>query len=361
MPLPQGTKSAYRPARWRWFLSRALMIVLVLAGGLLMALNRSTLRVGDGLGAAALDGVAPVLSAMRAPFDWIKTATGEVQSYFLVRSRNNELEARVARLAEIESEHRTLMAENRRLKQLLGIIEPEQEVVGAARIVGATGGSYVRSAIILRGARDGVARGQPVRDSDGLVGQVIDVGYASARILLLTDLASRIPVRVEESNRTAIAAGRNEKELVLQFLSPGEPLKAGDRLVTSGDGGTFPPGIPVALITEPRGPEPRARPLANPGGLDFVMVLRPFVPEMFKHPEATSQLQAVMPENSAPAGETVAAPPFPVPDKPLPGVQPAPEKLAAAGAGAGATEAATAAPMQAAPMQAAPAQVAGGQ
>lgn len=324
MPLPQGKTTAYQPARWRWFLSRALVIVLVLTGVLFMLLNRSAVRVGDGLTSAALDSVAPVLSAMRAPFEWVKAASGEVQSYFFVHSRNQELEADAVRLKEIESHNRTLMAENRRLKLLLGIVEPEQDVVGAARIVGSTGGSYVRSAIILRGARDGVSKGQPVRDADGLVGQVIDVGYASARVLLLTDLSSRIPVRVEESNRTAIAAGLNEKHIALRFLSPGEPLKVGDRLVTSGDGGTFPPGIPVAIVTEPRGPEPKARPLANPGGLDFVLVLRPFVPEAFKNPEATSQLQAVMPEHAG--GEAIAAPPFPVPDKPLPGVQPAPEK-----------------------------------
>ncbi len=329
MPLPQGKTTAYQPARWRWFLSRALVIVLVMTGVMLMVLNRSAVRVGEGLTSAALDSVAPVLSAMRAPFEWVKIGTGHVQSYFFVHSRNKDLEADVARLKEAESHNRTLMAENRRLKKLLGIVEPEQDVVGAARIVGSTGGSYVRSAIILRGARDGVAKGQPVRDSDGLVGQVIDVGYASARILLLTDLSSRIPVRVEESNRTAIVTGLNERHLALQFLSPGEPLKAGDRLVTSGDGGTFPPGIPVAIVTEPRGPEPKARPLANPGGLDFVLVLRPFVPEVFKHPEATSQLQAVMPDGTA--ATPVTRPPFPVPDKPLPGVVPAPDAPIAQG------------------------------
>lgn len=323
MPLPQGKTAAYQPARWRWFLSRALIVVLVLTGALLMVLNRSTVRVGEGLSSVALDTVAPVLSAMRAPFEWVKIATSEVQGYFFVHSRNRELEAHVARLKEIESHNRTLMAENRRLKKLLGIIEPEQDVVGAARIVGSTGGSYVRSAIILRGARDGVAKGQPVRDSDGLVGQVIDVGYASARILLLTDVSSRIPVRVEESNRTAIATGLNSSHVALQFLSPGEPLKVGDRLVTSGDGGTFPPGIPVAIVTEPRGPEPKARPLANPGGLDFVLVLRPFVPEAYKNPHPASRPQA-LPEHGG--GEAIAAPPFPVPDKPLPGVQPAPDR-----------------------------------
>lgn len=322
MPLPQGTTPSYQPARWRWFLSRVLIIVLVLTGALLMVLNRSSVRFGDSLSAAALDSVAPVLSAMRAPFEWIKAASGEVESYFLVRSRNRTLEREVARLQEMESRYRTVLTENRRLKQLLGIIEPRQDVVGAARIVGSTAGSYVRSAIILRGARDGVAVGQPVRDADGLVGQVIDVGHTSARILLLTDHASRVPVRVEESNRTAIAAGMNEKELVLQFLSPGRPLKAGDRLVTSGDGGTFPPGIPVAIITNPHGPEPRALPVANPGGLDFVTILRPFVPEAIINPDLPAAADGA-PQPSAP-------PPFPLPDKPLPGVQPAPEAQAPA-------------------------------
>ncbi|MCH8684806.1 rod shape-determining protein MreC [Pedomonas mirosovicensis] len=328
MPLPQGATPSYQPARWRWFLSRVLIVVLVLAGALLMVLNRSSVRFGDGLTQAALDGVAPVLSAMRAPFEWVKIASNEVESYFLVRSRNQELLREQVRLKEIESRYRTVLAENRRLKQLLGITEPSPDVVGAARIVGSTAGSYVRSAIILRGARDGVAKGQPVRDSDGLVGQVIDVGHASARILLLTDLASRIPVRVEESNRTAIAAGMNEKDLLLQFLSPGPPLRAGDRLVTSGDGGTFPPGIPVAIVTEPRGPEPRARPLANPGGLDFVAILRPFMPEATIHPQNALTLDGTTPDGP----QAIAKPPFPVPSKPLPGVQPAPDEPAASAA-----------------------------
>lgn len=320
MPLPPSTTSTYRPARWRWIVTRLVLVVLIIVGSLSMILNRSSVRFGEGLSTVALDGVAPVLSAMRAPFEWVKAVSDEVGSYFFVHSRNRRLESKVARAVEIESQYRTILAENQRLKALLGIMEPKQDVVGAARIVGSTGGSYVRSAIILRGARDGVARGQPVRDPDGLVGQVIDVGRTSARILLLTDLASRVPVRVEGLNRTAIAAGTNGTELTLEFLSPGPPLKEGHRLVTSGDGGTFPPGIPVAIVTEPRGPHPRARPLSNPGGLDFVAILRPFVP---------AAVQSAVPLGPPPGEGQVAPAPRDLPGapeniKPLPGTKPAP-------------------------------------
>ncbi|MEX6725223.1 rod shape-determining protein MreC [Parapedomonas caeni] len=302
MPLPPATTPPYPRARWRWLIGRGMVIFLVLLGSLMLIANRSIPPAM--MSGVALDGIAPALSVLRAPVEWVRQGVTEVQRYFFVHRRNAELEKRLRRAQAIESRYRTVVAENARLKQLLRIVEPGQQTVGTARIVGSTAGSYVRSAIVLLGAREGVARGQPVRDADGLVGQVVDVGQVSARVLLLTDLASRVPVRVEGTSRTAIATGLNEPELLLEFLSPGRPLRQGDRLVTSGDGGTFPPGIPVALVTTPQGAEPRARPLANPGGLDFVVILRPFVPEALQPPAPSPGLAPALPAAPAQDGST---------------------------------------------------------
>lgn len=277
MPMPLTSRSSYRPARWRWLLSRGLVLLLALAGSILIIISRTSPGFGAGINSVAIDVMAPVLTLLRAPVELVKTGTEAVSSYFFVHSRNEQLEKKLKSIQFIDSRYRTAVAENIRLKKLMAIREPTVEPVTAARIVGASAGSYVRSAILFKGDIDGVAVGQPVRDVDGLIGRVVGVGSTSSRVLLLTDLNSRIPVRVEETGRTGIVSGMNSLVLRIEFLSPGRALEVGNRLVTSGDGGTFPPGIPVATVSVAHGPELRAQPISNPNGLDFVLVLKPFI------------------------------------------------------------------------------------
>jgi rod shape-determining protein MreC len=84
-----------------------------------------------------------------------------------------------------------------------------------------------------------------------------------------------------------MVAGVNGALLEVRYGSPGdEPLRAGDRLVTSGDGGIFPPGVPVAVVTDAAGAPPRARPIARPDGLGYVIVERPYLPPVATTPQA---------------------------------------------------------------------------
>ena len=149
------------------------------------------------------------------------------------------------------------------------------------------------SAIITRGSSRGVRIGQPVRDPDGLVGRVIEAGRDSARLLLVTDVNSNVPVRVERTGHAGLASGVNGRFMHLLYVEPDAELRIGDRLVTSGQGGVFPPGIAVGTIASLGKGDPLLKPAAQMAGLDYVLVLRSYVePLPAPVPQPSSQAQA---------------------------------------------------------------------
>jgi rod shape-determining protein MreC len=184
-------------------------------------------------------------------------------------STRRELELAKSKLAESEA----IKAENRRLKRLLGIAESGSKPVGAARLVGSSAASSRRYATIGLGRGDGVAEGMPVRSHLGLVGRILETGPASSRVLLLTDTQSLVPVRRAQDDVAAFAQGRGDGTLVVRLISLGvNPLRKGDVLVTSGAGGLYRTGIPVAVVTALTPDGALARVLSDPAATDYVMV-----------------------------------------------------------------------------------------
>ncbi len=262
-------------------------LVAVLIGLVLLLLSRNDPSNGSTLRKAAMDATAPAWGLLRAPLAALDDAGNYVSDYFLAIDRNRRLEADL-RAYRVRDQQRLAMArENRQLKQLLAVVEPARRWRRVFPIAAGSSGSYVRSAVISGGRTAGVRAGQPVRAARGLVGRVVEVGHHSARVLLLTDSASRVPVRVVRTGRPAIVAGVNDAELELRYVAPADgELKVGDRLVTSGDGGIFPPDVPVAVVTRVLRDIQYARPLAHPEGLGYVIVEQPYLPPPVVAPPA---------------------------------------------------------------------------
>jgi rod shape-determining protein MreC len=118
-----------------------------------------------------------------------------------------------------------------------------------------------------------------VRAAEGLVGRVLETGRWAARVLLISDAASNVPVRLVRDGTPAIASGRGDGTNELKTLELGQnPFRRGDVLVTSGVGGIYPPNIPVAIVAQVRGEETIAKPLADPSQVDFAVVMRAYQP-----------------------------------------------------------------------------------
>jgi rod shape-determining protein MreC len=127
--------------------------------------------------------------------------------------------------------------------------------------------------LLNAGSRDGIRKGQAVIAGEYLVGRIAEVGDRSARVLLLTDINSHIPVVVEGTRAKAILAGDNSDRARLNYLAPNSAAAPGTRVVTSGHGGAFPPGLPVGVITTLQDGVVRVEPFVHRYALDYVTVV----------------------------------------------------------------------------------------
>ena len=173
-----------------------------------------------------------------------------------------------------------LQEENRQLKMLLKLQETDKTAIANGYLLTSTSTSSKRIALLSIGRKLGVASGQPVRGADGLIGRIVSAGPSVSQVLLLTDVDNIVPVRRARDGLPALAYGRGNGDLDIRTLNiANNPFKPGDILVTSGTGGLYPPNIPVAIVVRRQDDGALARPLADPGKVDVVAVLRPYPPD----------------------------------------------------------------------------------
>jgi len=277
---PQSRRSSNARREQNLALISAVVSGVVITVALvLLFLSRADPVLGARARGTALDIVTPIWSVIRAPFDWLGEVGGAVGAYIGTVPRNHELTAELAVAhRELETQARVI-AENTALKRLLKVVEPRAGLVAVARIAGSSTGSYARTAMVSAGRDDGVVPGQPVRADAGLIGRTVETGNHAARILLLTDPNSRVPVTIVRTGQPALAVGANGRLLEIRDrLGADAALQVGDRLVTSGSGGVYGPQIPVAVIVDARAEPPLAEPYANPAGLSHVAIFAPYLP-----------------------------------------------------------------------------------
>lgn len=141
--------------------------------------------------------------------------------------------------------------QNERLKELLDTQRSLELNVQLARVVGVDLGAYRHRLLLNLGARDGVRPGQPVIDAHGVMGQVVQTLPTTAVAMLITDPNDALPVTIERTGLRTIAYGsRDGERLSLPTIPMAADVRVGDRLLTSGLGGRFPPGFPVGTITQ---------------------------------------------------------------------------------------------------------------
>lgn len=143
-----------------------------------------------------------------------------------------------------------LTKQNERLRELLNSSALFEEQVLAAELLGADPNPGVRRLLLDKGSQHGVYTGQPVLDASGVVGQVVEVMPYSSRVLLLTDNSHSLPIQVTRNDLRAIASGTgNPDTLELRYITDITDIEEGDLLITSGMGGKFPSGYPVAIVS----------------------------------------------------------------------------------------------------------------
>lgn len=284
----------------------SLIFMLTLAAALLL-LGRAETYVFDQARQVVTDLAAPLLEVASRPVAATRRLIERTDEYAYVFDENERLRAENARLLEWKEEALRLQAKIARYEALLNVQVDQSIEYVSGRVVSDSGGPFIDTVLVNVGSEKGARSGLAVIDSDGLVGRVVSTGPKASRVLLLTDLNSRIPVVVEPAQYKAILAGDNTSWPKLEYLAAQGAVSAGDRVVTSGDGGLIPAGLPVGLVIQTSSGELRVQTFSDRGRLDFVRVLQYEFPSDVKLQDPPSILldeaSGDEADAAAPAGE----------------------------------------------------------
>jgi len=223
---------------------------------------------------AVIDRVVPSFSWAMAPVTGVVDLVSDFQSYQQLAAQNDDLRRELQQMKAWKEAALQLEQENARLLDLNKVsLDPKLTYVTG--VVMTDSGSPFRQSVLLNvGKRDGIIDGWPAMDGIGLVGRISGVGQNTSRAILLTDTSSRIPVTIQPSGQKAILAGDNTLNPPIEFLENADLVRPGDRVITSGDGGVFPPDLLVGQVALGKDRRLRTRLSADYGRLEFLRVLR---------------------------------------------------------------------------------------
>ncbi len=233
---------------WRLLVHRFTFVIFILLSVGLLVLGRGKPLLMEHMRSGIVDTLAPALDAVSRPMSFAAAQMQRITDYLHLQSENETLRVENAQMVQWQNTALALANENKELRALLNYkTEPKLSYI-SARVIADTGGPFVRSMVITAGSVDGVREGMAAMTGEGLIGRVVEVGNWSARILLITDLNSRLPVTLADGGDHAILAGDNSAQPKLLYLPQDAILKPGTRVITSGHGGIFPPNLPVGVI-----------------------------------------------------------------------------------------------------------------
>ena len=297
--MPNGS---WKIARGKGGAQLPLAIVAVLAV-VLVLIGKAQSSLFDRARAEFSDWTAPVLEVASAPINGVSRWIGNIGSIFNVYQDNLRLKEANARLRQWQGAALRLEDQVKRDQQLLHAVPDPALTSVTARVIGHGVHPFLDTMILDAGKEDGVRPGQAVVDARGLIGRVFISGRHTAWVILLTDLNSRIPVLIAPGRAQAILAGDNTPAPYLETVSETGKMHVGDPVVTSGDGGLLPPGLPIGILVAD-GERYRVALLADASTSDEVRIVG------FKNPR--EELPAVspgdLPANAPPLQTPVVAP-----------------------------------------------------
>jgi rod shape-determining protein MreC len=281
-------------------LSYVVAVAGVGVGAVLLLLSTLNPPLFSALRMSVAEVTTPIASLMSGGGQAMLSVPRAIGTYFAVHDENERLRREAAATRRLLTRARAIAHDNRRLRTLLALRDRSTAAVVSARLVGSTAGSTRRFALLNAGRVAGVRPGMPVRGPDGLVGRVVETGLNAARVLLLVDPDSVVPVRRTRDGLPAIVAGRGDGAVDIRSVDDlGVRFAAGDLFVTSGTGGIYPPGIPVARVVATGRDTVLGRTVARADTLDFALVERPFLP---LPPPSPALPPAPPPSKPGPAG-----------------------------------------------------------
>jgi len=253
---------------------RSTFALLLLLAAAILLIGKADPTVYERTRMTVIDVATPILDTISHPVAAGGEFIADLKLLYAAHEENKALREENSRLLRWRAAAEALESENTRLREMLNLAPEAPARFITGRVIGDSGGAFLRSILVNTGARDGVRKGAAAVDGSGLLGRVAEVGDRSSRILLVSDLNSRIPVLVGESRERAILAGDNSDQPKLAYLPAEISIAPGDLVITSGHGGAFPAGLPVGVVVRMSDTDEfRVQPFHSTRRLEFVRLM----------------------------------------------------------------------------------------
>lgn len=258
-----------------WTAGIVFLVVLIASVAILLADRREAFDTDAyGRPRTLSDKVmAPVGEVLSTPGRVAGEGLDGIRGYFFAVSENRRLKAELKAMQRWRDTAIQLRDVNDRYRALLGLNTDPPIPMATARVVTDSRGPFANSRLADAGSEKGIRVGNPVMSENGLVGRIIGVTEGVSRILLLTDVASRTPVMIDRSNARAILTGDGGPNPKLEYLRGQNPVQNGDLVMTSGDGGLFPRGLPVGVAVKGLDGRWRVVLASDKAPVDYVRIL----------------------------------------------------------------------------------------
>ncbi len=227
------------------------LVSLIILAAIIFFLDSYNIRFIQSARSIINDGVYRISLLASTPTRTLPKISSEILSFIDLKSENErlKLELDIFKRKELEVEY--LKNQNKNLQKLLDSDDTLLTYnVVVAKVLIDKSSPFLKSVIINRGTKSGIKKGMPVLIKDYLAGRIVETNYLSSRVLLLSDLNSRIPVTLGENGAQAILTGKGKKNPSLEYLPEDFILKKGVNVFTSGKDGIFLPGTPIGTTTE---------------------------------------------------------------------------------------------------------------
>ena len=269
MAQDKNTSDQYSTALARLVLGAVIIILLAI----FLFWRIDNLRI-ERMRMAIIDLVAPNFAWITKPVTGTVNLVRSVRSYNSIYQQNQELRREIQQMKAWKEAALSFEQENARLLDL-NKVRLDPKFTHITGIVLADSGSPFRQTVLLNvGARDGIIDGWAAVDGIGLVGRVSGVGDRTARVIMLSDNSSRIPVKIEPTGQYALMVGDNTSRPPIDFVENLEAVRPGDRVVSSGDGGVFPAGLLIGQVVQSSSGRLRVRLAADIQRLEFLRIIR---------------------------------------------------------------------------------------
>lgn len=233
-----------------WDGSSLTASILMILSLILLAISVAKPSLTTGVRGTITDLFNPAVSSFSIPLQSLTLILHDVTSFAQIQADKARLEQENEKLRQWYQTALLLESENQSLRSLLNLeIDPKFNQV-SARIISDSGSAFIKTILIKAGKNKNIHKDSAVISGQGLIGRIVEVSKTTSRVLLVTDINSRVPVFLEGSDQNLIMAGTNDIEPKLIHLPQDSKIPVGTILFTSGYGGVYPSGLPVGRVKE---------------------------------------------------------------------------------------------------------------